>query len=227
MSTDIRLDPREARVLGVLIEKEMTTPDQYPLTLNAATSGANQKNNRDPVLELADSEVLAALQKLILLGFVGSVHPVGSRVEKFRHNAEAVLKTGKPQLAVLAELLLRGAQQPGEIRGRASRMAPIESLPALADVLKPMLEAGLVVRLDPAPGTRAERYAQTLSPNSIPVDARRAPPSPAVAPMALLAPEAVPEETIEKRVAELEFSVSRLRRQLDNLAWKLGEKLEG
>lgn len=238
MSPELQLDAREARVLGVLIEKETTVPDQYPLTLNAATSGANQKNNRDPVLDLAESEVLATLQKLVIKGLAGSVHPVGSRVEKFRHNAETVLKLEKPAVAVLAELLLRGPQQPGELRGRASRMAPIESLPALVEVLKPMLASGLVVRLDPTPGSRAERYAQTLSPASAPAQSRTAAPAPAApapAPAmleradlpALPAAPREPEESIDERVANLELDVTRLRRQLDNLAWKLGEKLEG
>jgi uncharacterized protein YceH (UPF0502 family) len=231
MKPELQLDAHEARALGVLIEKELSTPDQYPLTLNAATNGANQKNNRDPVLELSESEIEASLRKMIVKGLVGSVHPVGSRVEKFRHNAPAILAIEKPQLAVLAELLLRGPQQPGELRGRASRMAPIESLGALAEVLGPMLEAGLVVRLDPTPGTRAERYAHTLSghvanaaPRALPVVVQPAPiPHPLPVDLA-----ATPEkESMEKRVEELEFNVSRLRRQLDNLAWKLAQKLEG
>jgi uncharacterized protein YceH (UPF0502 family) len=232
MTPDQQLEATEARLLGVLIEKELTTPDQYPLTLNAATNGSNQKNNRDPVLELTEHEVDVSLRKMIVKGFVGSVHPVGSRVEKFRHNAETVLAVEKPQLAVLAELLLRGPQQPGELRGRATRMAPIESLAALAEVLGPLIEAKLVVRLDPTPGSRAERYAQTLTGA---VAAARAPARPAPAaeiapPAAAPAPDPVADEraqTIAKRVEDLEFNVSRLRRQLDNLAWRLGEKLEG
>jgi uncharacterized protein YceH (UPF0502 family) len=230
MNPELLLDVREARALGVLIEKELSTPDQYPLTLNAATNGANQKNNRDPVLELSEHEIDASLRKMIVKGLVGSVHPVGSRVEKFRHNAATLLAIEKPQLAVLAELLLRGPQQPGELRGRASRMAPIESLAALAEVLAPMLEAGLVVRLDPSPGSRAERYAHTLSGAvaarapavAPPVQVAPPPPAPVADPVA-----SARAETVEKRVEELEFHVSRLRRQLDNLAWRLGEKLEG
>ncbi|HEV8112597.1 MAG TPA: DUF480 domain-containing protein [Planctomycetota bacterium] len=230
MNPELLLDVREARALGVLIEKELSTPDQYPLTLNAATNGANQKNNRDPVLELSEHEIDASLRKMIVKGLVGSVHPVGSRVEKFRHNAATLLAIEKPQLAVLAELLLRGPQQPGELRGRASRMAPIESLAALAEVLAPMLEAGLVVRLDPSPGSRAERYAHTLS-GAVAARAPAAAPPVQVAPPPA-APVADPvasarAETVEKRIEELEFHVSRLRRQLDNLAWRLGEKLEG
>jgi len=237
MKPELHLDAHEARALGVLIEKELSTPDQYPLTLNAATNGANQKNNRDPVLELSEHEVESALRKMIVKGLVGSVHPLGSRVEKFRHNAQTILSFEKPQLAVLAELLLRGPQQPGELRGRASRMSPIESLAALAEILGPMLEAGVAVRLDPAPGSRAERYAHTLS-GAVAAAAHRstatsapapAPPMsvPAPAPLVPDPAEKARAETMEKRVEELEFNVSRLRRQLDNLAWKMHEKLEG
>src|SRR6185436_4047287 len=172
MTDELKLDAIEARVLGVLIEKNLTTPEQYPLSLNGATLGCNQKSNRDPVLELLESEVNAALGKLIVKGLAGSVHPMGGRVEKFRHNAEAVLKVTTPELAILAELLMRGPQQPGELRQRAGRMSPIETLPALMELLKPLIERGLVIRLDPSPGSRAERYAQRLSPTAHPVDAR-------------------------------------------------------
>jgi uncharacterized protein YceH (UPF0502 family) len=233
MTPDVQLDPHEARALGVLIEKELATPDQYPLTLNAVTNGANQKNNRDPVLDLSEHEVEAALRKMIVKGLVGSVHPLGSRVEKFRHNAQTIFSIEKPQLAVFAELLVRGPQQPGELRGRASRMVAIESLAALTEILGPMLGTGLVARLDPTPGSRAERYAHTLSGHfaAVPAPAVHAPAAHVAAPL----PSAPPAEpasvedrsSMEKRVAELEFSVSRIRRQLDNLAWKLGEKLEG
>lgn len=244
MTLDIQLDPIEARVFGVLVEKDLTTPDQYPLTLNYATLGCNQKSNRDPVMDLMEGDVYAALQKLIRKGLAGSVHPVGSRVEKFRHNGEAVLKIETPHIAVMAELLMRGPQQPGELRARAARMAPIETLPALMDVLKPLMESGLVVRLEPTPGSRAERYAQLLAPSAHPIEARVFSPARATTPSApsgasatvkaLVAEALAPQlqgnpksEELEKRVAGLESDVSRLRRQLDNLAWKLGEKLEG
>jgi uncharacterized protein YceH (UPF0502 family) len=233
MALELELDPIEARVLGVLVEKDLTTPDQYPLTLNSVTLGANQKSNRDPVLDLMEGDVYAALQKLIRKGLAGSVHPVGSRVEKFRHNGAEALKIETPQLAILAELLMRGPQQPGELRARAARMTSIESLPALMEMLKPLLEMGLAVRIDPSPGSRAERYAQRLAPNAHPIEPAAttrasaevkalvaeatAPPSPA----------SVRGQEFEKRIADLEANVARLRRQLDRLAWRLGEKLEG
>lgn len=236
MSEDRKLDAIEARVLGVLVEKELTTPDQYPMTLNGVTLGCNQKSNRDPVLNLMESEVNAALGKLIVKGYVGSVHPMGSRVEKFRHNAGAVLNVGVPQVAVLAELLMRGPQQPGELRARVSRMTAVETLADLSKMLEPLLERGLVVRLPPSPGSRAENYAQTIAPTAHPVEAHAPAPvrgfgesaaalahslSAAPAPMA-----GVDVAPLEKRIADLEHEVRTLRRQLDALAWKLGEKLE-
>jgi uncharacterized protein YceH (UPF0502 family) len=233
MTLEIQLDPIEARVLGVMVEKDLTTPDQYPLTLNSLTLGANQKSNRDPVLDLMEGDVYAALQKLIRKGLAGSVHPVGSRVEKFRHNGESMLKIETGQLAILAELLMRGPQQPGELRSRASRMTAIESLPALIEMLKPMMEMGLVVRLDPSPGSRAERYAQRLAPNAHPIEApattRASAEVKALVAEALAPPTsaAAKSEELEKRVVDLESNVARLRRQLDHLAWRLGEKLEG
>lgn len=248
MTTDIQLEPLEARVLGVLIEKELTTPDQYPLSLNAVTVGSNQKNNRDPVMDLMDGDVAVAIQKLVRRGIVGSVHPVGSRVERFRHNTAAVLALETPQIAVLAELMLRGPQQPGELRTRVERMTECETLERLHEILRPMMESGLVVRLAPSPGTRAERYAQKLAPDAHPLTAPAAPyvaastapraaaPITSNAALTASAPASVRDARVgpleekaaeqEKRIAELEANVSKLRRQLDQLAWQLGKKLE-
>lgn len=244
---ETRLDPIEARVLGVLVEKDLTTPDQYPMTLNGVTLGCNQKSNRDPLMNLMEGEVNAALGKLIVKGLAGSVHPTGSRVEKFRHNAQAVLRIGTPQAALMAELLMRGPQQPGELRARVSRMTTVDTQQALMDVMKPLLESGQVVRLDPTPGSRAERYAQTIAPDSHPIEARAlagarsassspAPATPATSSRTAFvsmpsfgAPEPVPAfdaEPLVKRIDDLEFQVRTLRRQLDALAWKLGQKLE-
>lgn len=219
--SDIELDEIEARVLGVLIEKSMTTPEQYPLSLNAATLGANQKSNRDPILSLGESEVHSALHRLIIHHLVGVVRPVGSRVEKFRHNAEEVLRLETGQLAILAELLVRGPQAQGELRTRVNRMQKVESLDHLMRLLSAMIERSLVARVDPAPGSRAERYAQLLCPGSHPREAavtapvRESSPSqsaPATSPLA-------------GQVEALESRIERLEQQLGNLAEKLGETL--
>ena len=235
MTDERKLDAIEARTLGVLIEKDLTTPDQYPMTLNGVTLGCNQKSNRDPVMNLLESEVNAALGKLIVKGLAGSVHPMGSRVEKFRHNAEAVLKITTPQAAVMVVLLMRGPQQPGELRARVSRMTKADTLADLMELVKPLMEMGLVVRLAPPPGSRADNYAQTLCPTAHPVESR---PAPAVrgftesAAAVAVAAEPVPAAPafdptpMQKQIEELDFQVRTLRRQLDALAWKLGHKLE-
>ncbi|MBL8858843.1 MAG: DUF480 domain-containing protein [Planctomycetes bacterium] len=238
MTDELKLDAIEARVLGVLIEKSLTTPDQYPLTLNGATLGSNQKSNRDPVMELLEGEVNAALGKLIVKGLAGSVHPMGSRVEKFRHNAEAVLKITTPQAALLAELLMRGPQQPGELRARVSRMASADTQAALMEILNPLLERGLVVRLDPLPGSRAERYAETLAPTAHPIETKAAPAVRAFSASAAAVAATIEKspatsapafdpEPLQKRVDDLEHQVRVLKRQLDALAWKLGHKIDG
>ena len=230
MDENLKLEPIEARLLGVLIEKDYTTPEQYPLSLNALTAGCNQKSNRDPVYDLSESDVYSTTGKLIVKGWAGSIHPAGSRVERFRHNAGEMLGLGRAQVALLAELLLRGPQQPGELRARVSRMVPITTQADLVDALAPLLSQGLVVRFDPQPGSRAENYAQTIAPAAHPLPSRTAPqpappryaPGPAVpppAPVADLAP-------IDKRISDLQDDVQTLRRQLSNLAWKLGEKLD-
>jgi len=226
MVPDLVLDALEARVLGVLIEKELTTPESYPLTLNALVAGCNQKNNRDPVLELFDGDVLAAVQKLVKKTILGSVHPVGARVEKFRHNAAALYELQPPQLAIMCELLLRGPQQPGELRARVARMHPMDSQQALAEALAPLLANGRVLRLDPLPGSRAERYVQTIAPAAHTIEARPSTQLPPI-PSAMPAAEREEQAALEKRVAELEEQQARLRRQLDHLAWSLGKKLEG
>ena len=232
MENTRKLEPIEARLLGVLIEKDFTTPEQYPLSLNALTAGSNQKSNRDPVLDLNDSEVYAATGKMIVKGWAGSVHPAGSRVERFRHNAGEMLGIGRPQLAIVAELLLRGPQQPGELRARVSRMVDIPSQAALMDALAPLLAGGLVVRLEPQPGSRAESYGQTIAPGAHPTPTRSAvPPAPSVrasmpSEMTAASAPAVDLSAVDRRISELHAEVQMLHRQLSNLAWKLGEKLD-
>src|SRR5437762_12509810 len=116
----VELTPDESRVLGVLIEKSTTTPEQYPLSINALTNGSNQKNNRDPVLTMSEDQVFDAVEKLREKQLVVRVDSVGSRVHKYKHQAGEVLRCRAGELSVLAELLLRGPQTLGELRGRAS-----------------------------------------------------------------------------------------------------------
>src|SRR5947209_9491503 len=150
MSTDAWpvLSLHERRVLGVLVEKAKTTPVAYPMSLNSLVTGCNQKSNRDPVLNLSEDDVEQALrgcqQKGLAIRITGS-----GRVERWRHNLYETLRVGKVELAVLAELLLRGPQTEGELRGRAARMEAVEDLDALRAVLKPLAERRLVVYLSP------------------------------------------------------------------------------
>ena len=154
--------PDESRVLGVLIEKATTTPDQYPLSLNAITNGSNQKNNRDPVMALTEDQAFEAVEGLRGKGLVVRVDQAGSRVTKFRHQATEVLHLRIGELAILAELLMRGTQTLGELRGRASRMSPMDSLEVARDLLRALMERPepYVKVIAASPGSRAERYLQ-------------------------------------------------------------------
>ena len=138
----------QRRVAGVLIEKAKTTPDAYPMTLNALTNGCNQKSNRAPHLELSSEDVEQALEELREMGAVAEVQS-GGRVPKFRHYLYEWLGVDKVELAVMAELLLRGEQTIGELRGHASRMEPIPDLNALHPILDSLVEKQLVVVLTP------------------------------------------------------------------------------
>jgi uncharacterized protein YceH (UPF0502 family) len=213
--TALQLEPLEGRVLGVLIEKELTTPEQYPLSLNGLVAGCNQKNNRDPLLSVGEAAVSDAILKLRVAGLVDFVQLTGQRVEKYKHKAGAALHLLPAEVAVLAELLLRGAQQPGELRSRVERLHPMPDLPALQAVLDAMAGKGLVVRHERVPGERANRYAQTLCPASGAAPTATAEPArtPAAPPRAPAAPAAAPSG-LEARVAALEAEVAALRERL-------------
>lgn len=142
------LEPTERRVLGVLVEKAKTTPENYPLSLNALRTGCNQKNNRSPLTQLEESQVEEALEKLRKVGAVAQVQGT-SRVDRFRHLAYEWLGVEKVELAVMAELLLRGAQTVGELRGRAARMEPIKDMADLRPTLDSLENKKLIQYLTP------------------------------------------------------------------------------
>src|SRR5262249_31297549 len=146
----------ECRVLGVLVEKAKTTPDAYPLSLNGLTVGSNQKSNREPVMNLNDEQIETALSDLQQRGLVTKI--TGSRVDRWRHNLYEQWQVDKVELAILTELLLRGPQTEGELRGRASRMEPIADLETLRQKLRPMAERKLVVFL----GAEGRRGTQIM-----------------------------------------------------------------
>src|SRR5271157_3887484 len=141
------LDMLERRVLGVLVEKSKTTPDTYPLSINALVAGCNQKSNRDPLMDITDLDAEEGLTRAQKKGL--TIKVVGGRVIRWRHALYEAWKVNKVELAILAELLLRGPQTEGELRGRASRMEPIDDLDSLRLALGPMVERALVVYLTP------------------------------------------------------------------------------
>jgi len=213
MEPAIQLEPNEARIFGVLVEKQLTTPDQYPLSLNAAINGANQKSNRDPVLSLEEDEVAAAIDGLEKKYLVRRVF---SRVERFQQNGRDTLKLDFPELAILAELLMRGPQMPGELRARVSRMTELESVNQLMTYLANLIDRGFVQRIGAAPGSRTERYVQLLSPGLHPVDA------PVLEGPLEMPP---PRTSTSEQLVALEARVERLERHLKILAEHLGEAM--
>jgi len=152
----------EARILGALIEKELTTPEYYPLTLNSLTNACNQKSNRDPVMQLEDEEVVRGLDKLRMKGFA-RLSGEGGRVPKYCHSLGE--KLAPPELAVLAELLLRGPQTLGELRTRCDRMSAFADSAAVEEVLADLqkYELQLATLLPRQPGQKEQRYAHLLS----------------------------------------------------------------
>jgi len=142
------LEALERRVLGVLVEKAKTTPENYPLSLNALKNGCNQKNNRSPLMNVEEDQVDAALESLRRVSAISQIQGSG-RVDKYRHLAYEWLGVDKVEMAVMAELLLRGAQTVGELRGRAARMEPIKDMADLRPVLDSLQAKGLIVFLTP------------------------------------------------------------------------------
>ncbi len=152
----------EQRVLGCLIEKRWTTPDQYPLSLNALRLACNQSTNRDPVTDYSEDEVYEAAQRLTRYGLARLASGHTSRSIKFRHLAEEGLGLDREQLAVLCVLLLRGSQTPGELKARSERMAGLGSLEEVDRVLGELAQRGYASRLERRPGQKEDRYRQLL-----------------------------------------------------------------
>ncbi len=164
---EMRLTEIEARVLGALVEKEITTPEYYPLSLNALVNACNQKSNREPVMNLSDEDVTWAMRRLGELELAGAANTSDSRVRKYEHRLQEAFNFTRPETAVLCVLLLRGAQTPGELRGRAERMYKFDDLSDVQGALQKLMsrEPGLVRVLPRAPGTKESRYMHLLSGN--------------------------------------------------------------
>jgi uncharacterized protein len=205
---DIVLNPAEARVLGALIEKDITTPDYYPLSLNALVNACNQKNNREPVMSLDENAVRDALRELQDLGLAGLASGADSRVTKYEHRLQDVLNLSRGETAVLCVLLLRGPQTPGELRGRTERMHHFEDLDAVQLSLQKLMqrEPPLALTLPRQPGTKESRYAHLLSGQ---ID---------VAQMAAAhVPAPWSSSSDDERVARLEDQVAGLQREVSDL----------
>lgn len=224
----VELNPLEARVIGCLIEKQITTPDQYPLSLNALVNGCNQKSNREPVMELDEPTVQRIVDGLVRKHLLLERSGFGSRVAKYRHcfcNTEfGTLKFDPQELAIVCELLLRGPQTPGELRSRASRMtsfADVAEVEAALVRLTERADGPHVTRLAREPGRRESRYAQLFSP--VPADTAGAAASAAAPAAAAAQPaSALPESFDELRLARLEREVQALRTELAELKARLG-----
>ena len=210
----LNLTALEARILGALIEKEITTPEYYPLTLNGLLAACCQKNNREPVMALGADEVEQALAGLQYdKKLVGTYSGVGSRVVKYTHRLIETLGVDTPELALLCELLLRGPQTPGELRGRASRMHPFAS-PAEVKIALDGLAARqpdpYVVELPRAAGCKENRYAHALG--DVPAVDLAAAPRAAAAPVRERAPGGEDRiRALEERIAALEARLAALR----------------
>lgn len=203
------LSAKEARVIGCLLEKQVTTPDQYPLSLNAITLACNQKTNREPVMDLSESEVQQLLDLLLRKHFLRTLSGFGNRVVKYEQrfcNSEfGQLKLSPAELAVIATLLLRGAQTPGELRTRTNRMHEFSDVSEVEQVLQQLAtreDGPFVVRLVREPGKRESRFMHLFSGQ---VDE---------APLAL---EPEIDDELSARVSALEIEVAELKRQMQQL----------
>lgn len=196
---NFELTAEQARVLGSLIEKDITTPDYYPLSLNALVNACNQKSNREPVMELTEDNVRSALAALQEKRLAGPASGADSRVTKYEHRLQEVLNLDRRETAVLCVLLLRGPQTPGELRGRTERLHKFEHLDEVQGALQKLIERELVKILPRQPGTKEARYVHLMSGE---VEAYVPPPA------------ATPAGD-DERVAQLEEDVSALRKRVE------------
>lgn len=207
------LDPIEARVIGTMIEKRITVPDSYPLTVNSIVNGCNQLNNRAPVTALTEAEVNNAVERLRERGFTGLFTGMATRVPKYSENFAERLGLQRAEAALLCELMLRGAQMPGELRSRAERLHAFADLAEVENTLTAMrqLTPPLVVQLPREGGARAAKWQHMLFGGELPAaDAPALPPSKQDRESAL----AERVTMLEAKVAELDDVLTSLRVQL-------------
>lgn len=213
-----QLTPLEARVIGCLLEKQVTTPEQYPLSINAVATACNQKTNREPVMTLSEAEVQDQLDTLVKRHYLRTVSGFGNRVTKYEQrfcNSEfGDLKLSSAEVALIATLLLRGAQTPGELRGRAQRMHEFADMAEVENTLERLVnrdDGPFVVRLPREPGKRESRYMHLFSGE---VDLQT---------LATQNDTPVIDDDLRARVEALEGEVAELKQRLDSLLAHLGE----
>ncbi len=214
------LSAEEARVLGSMVEKAMTTPDHYPMSLNAIVTACNQVSNRDPVVTYDEAEVELTLRGLADRGLAKMVHRPGDRVVKYRHALDAGLEVGDKELALIAVLLLRGAQTPGELRQRTQRYVDFTSLSEVEAVLEDLRhrDEPLLMRLERRPGQKEHRYRHLLTGDTATV-ASEDPDGAAPAQPAAVGSDTPPPVDV---IAELRAEVAELRARVDHVERELG-----
>ena len=207
---ELLLNPLEVRVLGALIEKDITTPDYYPLSLNALVNACNQKNNRDPVMDLDEDVVRDALVGLQQRKLAGPASGADSRVTKYEHRLQEAFNFTRGETAILCVLLLRGPQTPGELRGRTERMYRFETLDDVQGTLQKLMQRDppLVKMLPRQPGTKEARYAQLFSPD--PEVVTEEPPS-----------SSMVIDNDSRRMDRVEEELQNLRKEMDELKQQL------
>jgi hypothetical protein len=207
MDLELHLDAVETRVLGSLMEKDITTPDYYPLTLNALLAACNQKSNREPVMELDEAALRAALSSLEVKGLAGLARAEG-RVARFEHRMGEVLNLGRRESALLCTLLLRGPQTPGELRGRSERMHRLEDLDEVQLVLQKLMEHDppLAKLMPRQPGTKEARYVDLFGGHESEVEMG-----------AMATAGGSPLSSGEERIATLESEIAQLRAEFEAL----------
>jgi uncharacterized protein YceH (UPF0502 family) len=215
-------DAVEIRVVGCLIEKQRTTPDAYPLSLNALRLACNQSTNREPVVSYDEATVVEALRRLALRGWTRLASGAGSRARKYRHLLPEALGVDDAELALLAVLMLRGPQTPGELKGRSERLHPFEGLPAVQETLERLVGREFVIRHPRRPGQKEDRYEQVLGgetedeaqPQAEVTEPDGAPPAPTSAPTS---------DSPDDRLDRIERELEALRAELAKLREALGE----
>jgi uncharacterized protein YceH (UPF0502 family) len=218
-ATTLRLNPTEIRVLGSLIEKDITTPDYYPLSLNALVNACNQKNNRDPVMTLDEEAVRQALDSLQEKRLAGPAGGADSRVTKYEHRLQEVFNFDRREIAILCVLLLRGPQTPGELRGRSERMYRFEALDDVQSTLHRFMdrEPSLVAVLPRQPGTKESRYMHLLGEDELPAT------GPEIATSRYRGGSSDERDSATRRIATLEAEVSSLKREIAELRQQLAD----